>query len=299
MQRRNIKNYLFIKSLTPSARRMGKSYISRYILIAATALLASCSAYNDPENYGILTDYAIAAKYEGNGIVDYFFERDDGAILLINNSTPSEEVADGQRVKLYYQIDGESGGSESRMTIVNTKKVYNITLYAMVKVPVREPLSMSTLTPEESRRLGDDPLEQVTRLFFSGGYLNLEYRISANNEDGFHDLNLVIEDALIHAEEETDEEAGEELTLYIRYNNDASGSQAISSNLTDQEYAVSFDITRLIPEEQTTLKINFIWREPGRIATKSGTYTLDRSSYNPIVGSAGKVKATEIPGLRK
>lgn len=259
--------------------------ISGWLAAAVITLLSpACSEYDDPNDDQILTDYGTAHKYEGTGVVDYFFTRDDGAILLINNPVWDEEVADKQRVKLYYRIDGETAGTS--LTTVSTVAVYNITLFAMIEVPVRKPVMKSSAASGDIAGLGDDPLERITKMFFSGGYLNVEYRIQAD-EEARHDLNLVADDTTINTDENPDKNTNGVITLYIRYDSDA-GSKGISSNLTDQESEVSFDmqsIRELFPEESRPVTLEIVWRESGKgTVTKTVVYTLDPLSYKQIVG---------------
>ncbi len=236
----------------------------------------ACSKYEGKENVHI-TAYGSAVEYNGEGETDYYLLQDDGAILYIEkNVWPHEEIAPGQRVKFKYEIMGSP--SETRTTA--SGEVYDIALYYITMVPEWDPVSLSFINGNMEHRqdsIGNDPLAGITRMFFSGDYVNVEYAYW-KKEIRPHNVNLVVDDTEAH---------DGEVTVEIRFNANGDVPAGSTSGFSRIDTEVSFNIRSLVPAGEHSVNINFVWKEYGGSEPRRtrGVYTLDAGSSRPIVGS--------------
>ena len=245
--------------------------------MACVALAAlACSKYEDKKNVHI-TAYGLTVEYRGEGAANYSLLQDDGAILYIEkNAWPHEEVAPGQRVKFKYEIID----SPSETRTMASGEVHDIALYYITMVPEWDPVPLSFILEDEEHRqdsIGNDPLAGISRLFFSGDYVNVEYSYW-KKEIKPHNMNLVVDDM---------QAVEGEVRVEIRHN--ANGDMPGSSMAGfERKYRdVSFNIRSLVPPGENSVKIKFVWKESGKSkpVEKTGVFTLDSGAGKPIVGS--------------
>lgn len=256
----------------------GLKQISRgLIIVSAIFAVVACSKFDKQEKVHI-TAYGSTVEYDGEGVADYYLLQDDGAILYIKNLLwDYERYKDGQRVKFNYEIMDEHAATRTTAS----GETHDITLYYISMVPEWETVPMSFLTEEgqEHRQdsIGNDPLAGITRMFFSGDYVNVEYAYW-KKENKPHNMNLVVDDM-------TAEEG--EVRVEIRHNANGDVPGNSTSGFEYKISEVSFNIRSLIPAGKNSAKIRFVWKEYGKSGPmeKTAVYSPGLSSNRPIVGS--------------
>ena len=138
------------------------------------------------------------------------------------------------------------------------------------------PVKQSFIHENEGVRqdsIGNDPIN-VQEAWFGGRYLNVEFRIPV--KDGSkekHFINLVQDDVVAHHD-----------TVYVTLRHNAYGEKPGTGNdrgnFSWGRGRVSFDLTSIVPEGQTSVPVKLLWTEYGKNASEtvrredSGTYTL-------------------------
>ena len=153
---------------------------------------------------------------------------------------------------------------------------YYIRLYGVDDVLTKVPVKQSFINEDEEVRqdsIGNDPIN-VREAWFGGRYLNVEFRIPV--KDGSkekHFINLVQDDVGTHND-----------TVYVTLRHNAYGEKPDTGN-DRGNYSwgrgrVSFDLTSIVPEGQTSVPVKLLWTEYGKNTSEtvnredSGTYTL-------------------------
>lgn len=270
-------------------KKMGRHtrHILKSLLIVPLTLAVAfgCSKYDNPDNLHF-TDYGMACKYESGGSgPDYFLLRDDGATLYIKNLLwDYEKFGDGQRVKFDYEIMDNPGGT--RMTA--SGRTYDITLYYISMIPEWAPVPLSFILEDEEHRqdsIGNDPLGEITKMYFSGNHVNLTYTYWKKQNEP-HNMSLVVDDI-----EGTDDE----ITVYIRHNGNGDVPKGTESNFSRKKSEVSFSVESLVPAGRSSVSIKFVWQEyeKGKNKTwedveeksETRTFSLYGNSDKQIVGN--------------
>lgn len=245
----------------------------------ALAAVFACSKYDSPDDVHI-TAYGSAVKYNGTGVADYYLLQDDGAILYIKNLLWDYELyKDGQRVKFNYEIMDDSGGSRTAAS----GETHDITLYYISMVPEYDTVALSFIMGDEEHRqdsIGNDPLGEITKMFFSGGYLNVEYTYWKRGTQS-HDIRLVVDD--INATEN-------EVTVYIRHNANGDAPKGTESGFSRNESEVSFSIGSLIPAGKNSITVNFIWTEYAKGKNKTWNDVVERTEQRVFSLGSGPNK---------
>lgn len=183
---------------------------------------------------------------------------------------------DGAEEDLRVYVNYSIVGSERDETGLEGNMNYYIRLYGFDDVLTKVPVKQSFINEDKEVRqdsIGNDPIN-VREAWFGGRYLNVEFRIPV--KDGSkekHFINLVQGDVVAHND-----------TVYVTLRHNAYGERPDTGN--DQgNYSwgrgrVSFDLTSIVPEGQTSVPVKLLWTEYGKNTSEtvnredSGTYTL-------------------------
>lgn len=253
--------------------------MSSLAIVATMFASFACSKYDNPENVHI-TAYGSVVRYNGSGEeADYYLRQDDGATLFVKDFWGNELfTTDGQRVKFNYEIMDDAEGTRAQVS----GEIYDIRLYYISKVLELDTVALSFIMEDEEHRrdsIGTDPLGQITRMFFSGNYVNVQYTYWKKKNTS-HEINLVVDDM------NTTED---EVTVYICYNANGDAPESSESGFSREESEVSFNIGSLIPVGKNSIRIRFEWKEfaKGKTTEKMTTrvFSLDPGANKQIVGS--------------
>ena len=218
--------------------------------------------------------YGNLEKIDNGSRSKFAIRRDDGNRLIVTEGMPIrfDGAKEDLRVYAHYSIVGserDESGLEGNMN-------YYVRLYGLDDVLTKVPVKQSFIHENEGVRqdsIGNDPIN-VQEAWFGGRYLNVEFRIPV--KDGSkekHFINLVQDDVVAHHD-----------TVYVTLRHNAYGEKPGTGNdrgnFSWGRGRVSFDLTSIVPEGQTSVPVKLIWTEYGKNASEtvrredSGTYTL-------------------------
>lgn len=150
------------------------------LLFIAMPLLQSCLDDWDGDDRPLLTIGTVRI-IEGN---DYFFALDDGTKMYPGDTSyvHNYTLIEGQRAFIsFYPIEEKINGYEHNAQIHHIENILTKDIYSM--------------PAEKADSIGDDRIN-ITNLWISGNYLNIQYQLyHSNNPDKKHMLNLVINEA--------------------------------------------------------------------------------------------------------
>lgn len=250
------------------------------LLFAAAPLFTAC---DDDEDYyyvhngDMWSTYGNLEKIDNGSCQKYAIRMDDGDRLIVTDGMffSADEGDEGMRVHVRYAYVGSERGEAG----LNGTMDYYIRLYGINEVLCKEPVKQSFINENEEHRqdsIGNDPIN-VTDAWLGGKYLNVEFQVLVkNNSDVKHFINLVQEDVETH---------NDTVYVYLRHNAYEDGIDLAGTNQIERDYRwnfgrVSFDLTPILGENQTSTPIKFIWTAFNREITstvqcsETGTFTL-------------------------
>lgn len=228
------------------------------LMLAVLPAFAACDDNDDyyyVHNGDVWTTYGNLEKIDNGSRQKYAIRLDDGDRLIVTEGMgfSADEGDEGMRVHLRYAYVG----SERDETGLDTPMDYYIRLYDIDEVLCKQPVKQSFILADEEHRtdsVGNDPIN-VTEAWLSGDYLNVEFKVAMkHNSSVQHFINLVQDDVETH---------GDTVYLYLRHN-----AYEDAIDLTEGRPAgefrwgfgrVSFDVTSIVPEGQSSVPVKFIW----------------------------------------
>ena len=259
-------------------------HIFKYLLLMPlmVAFTVACSKYDSPENVHY-DDYGIVYTYNNPDIpkANFYIVRDDGVTLYIKALNTSGEFipTDGQRVRCNYEILSKVASDASTTRVAGVDE-YGIKLYSIFDVRTKDPVKQSFEDEDPEwweQNIGTDPLVKVTKMYYSGKYVNVEFTY-LRKSDVDHFVNLVVS--------EPDEKGV--VKAVICHNADGDMPQGGNTgSFREVTSEVSFDLSTLIPEDKDSVMIEFEWLEYGRQLprTESKLFTRNPKGNTLIVGS--------------
>ncbi len=252
--------------------------------------------YVGPGNSWI--SYGNLEKIDNGTPSKFAIRRDDGNRLIVTEGVPLNfrEATEDLRVYVNYSILG----SERDENGLDGKMNYYIRLYALDDVLTKSPVKQSFIDENETVRqdsIGNDPIN-VKEVWFGGRYLNLEFKIPVKEESKTkHMINLVQEDVVNHND-----------TIYLTLRHNAFGEKPNDGDTHEKYFwnrgRVSFDLTSILPNGQTSVPVKLIWNEYGKniseIITRedSGVYTLlnaQNENHGRALNYSAKLENEELP----
>lgn len=251
----------------------------KFALICSLIVMGFTACDDDDEYYYVgggssWLSYGNLEKIDNGSRSKFAIRRDDGNRLIVTEGMPIN--FDGAEEDLRVYVNYSIVGSERDETGLEGNMNYYIRLYGFDDVLTKVPVKQSFINEDEEVRqdsIGNDPIN-VREAWFGGRYLNVEFRIPI--KDGSkekHFINLVQDDVVAHND-----------TMYVTLRHNAYSEKPDTGN-DRGNYSwgrgrVSFDLTSIVPEGQTSVPVKLLWTEYGKNTSEtvnredSGTYTL-------------------------
>jgi hypothetical protein len=187
-------------------------------------------------SYGVIRNVVSNSNYE--------ILTDKGNTLMVTKSNTSQEIADGKRVMVNFEILSDKKKSEKEYE-VKVNGFYNLLSKPLVK-------ESFILEDETARRdsIGDDPFIDI-HAWFGGDYININvetYYEEFSNQK--HMINLVYNDTIASAD-----------TLYLTLYHNAYGEVPGLRSLYKGVGRCSFKLSDILPEEVDIMPIKLTWKE--------------------------------------
>lgn len=237
------------------------------LLLAATALLASCN--DDNSSYNIAYTYGQLSEVTDNG---YSILSDLGNKIVVAKSVaPTFKLEEGKRVHAQIEV------------FFDRDNVISANVNAIAPILTKQPVLLSKLTDAEKAEIGNDPVELYDAWFSAGKYLNIKFVTLRDRSSVAHFINLVV-----------DEKKSTDQKVIVEFKHNAYGEP-----LNYKAFGiVSFDITSLVPEGADKVTIELRWNDyEGRSLSDSGIFepalTNDRSIRNATVGTNDLIESID------
>lgn len=245
------------------------------VLLLMLPVFTACDDDNDD-------NYYLGNNWMGYGNLEktesqkgYMIRRDDGCGLVISSGvTPSQvEENNGKRIYAEYTVLGNAWENNNSL---DAPMNYYVHLNYLREVLCKNPVKQSFIDEKKEHRtdsIGNDPIN-VQRAWFGGKYLNVEFKIPVKeNSSTKHFINLVQDDITLHND-----------SVYITLHHNAYGETPDKNKCYWSFGQVSFDLTSIVPADQTSVPVKLIWTEYSKNSSEkinksdSGTYTLKKSN---------------------
>ena len=266
------------------------------LMLAVLPAFAACDDDDDyyyVHNGDVWTTYGNLEKIDNGSRQKYAIRLDDGDRLIVTEGMgfSADEGDEGMRVHLRYAYVG----SERDETGLDTPMDYYIRLYDIDEVLCKQPVMQSFILADEEHRtdsVGNDPIN-VTEAWLSGDYLNVEFKVAMkHNSSVQHFINLVQDDVETH---------GDTVYLYLRHNAYEDAIDLAEGRPTGEFRwgfgRVSFDVTSIVPEGQSSVPVKFIWTAFNKDLTgtveKSDTGTFHASPVQDEEQGLGRHRTVE------
>ena len=237
------------------------------LLLALMVVLPVFTACDDDDDYYYIhngdmwTTYGNLERIDNGSRQKYAIRLDDGDRLIVTEGIgfTADAEDEGARVHLRYAYVG----SERNETGLDTPMDYYIRLYEIDEVLCKQPVKQSFILADEEHRtdsIGNDPIE-VTEAWLGGKYLNVEFEVPVkHNSTVQHFINLVQDDVESH---------NDTVYVYLRHNAYEDAIEDANGRTSVRDYRwmggrVSFDLTSILPDGETSVPVKFIWTAFGK-----------------------------------
>jgi hypothetical protein len=218
-----------------------KKYIINNSFILLLAIISGFACRDEKEetyvSYGVIQN-AVSST-------DYQILTDKGNTLNVSESYSEQEIVDGKRVLVNFEIKSDKEAS---------KKEYNVKVngfYTLLSKPLVN--ESFILADEQTRRdsIGNDAFLGVYA-WFGGDYININFEAFFANSNTKHLINLVYDDT---------REASDTLYLTLCQNSYGEIPAYNDMYLYKGTGRCSFRLTDLLPEGSSSAPVKLSWRE--------------------------------------
>lgn len=253
----------FVKYLLP---------VSLFVLMFWACDDDDCCPYGRWVSYGMVEENAAGSELA--------IKLDNGSYLSIYHNYSGIRLKDQDRVAVNYELIGDY--------VVNDEeqRVYPADIYDVVRLLSKPPVKQSFINEDEVKRedsLGYDPIKVIDEMWFGGKYLNVRFGVAVNRYGSSvsHFINVVQDDV------DVDEEGY--VNLYLRHNGYTDVPNG--GNYSDFVFGrsiVSFDISSLVPEDETSVKVRVHWKDYGSSWLDDPVDRTDTGEFKPYKSQASR-----------
>lgn len=250
-----------------------------YLATLLVVILAFSSCDND-DNYNdsYIISYGVITSVDQNDNYAAIIKQDGGAILTVTESLVNVKLEADMRVIMNYTILGLTRTSSS-----DNKNYFDVRLNAIDSVLSKGVVKQSFINEDKeliSDSLGNDPIVKIHNAWFTEKFLNLNFEYYTNNLSRTtdsrkrHMISLIYDDVTL-------EDGAVVLTLRHNAFEDVPTGNVQYYNALAR---VSFDVSSIIPEGQTSTKIILKWKSYGT-SVNNVVENSYKSEFDPSIYS--------------
>lgn len=195
-----------------------------------------------PAVFACQRDYTLVYQHTAFGVVqDGSIVTDDGLVFHVDEQTCPGQIDTMNRVCFTCDVLRK-----------REDKSFDIRLTALSAPLTKAPLLQSETGPDPA--LGEDPID-LTKAWFSGGYLNMQFRIPSDGRETVHRLNLLWNNT------------ASKDTVRLRFYHDDQLEEPLKDTTSWLQGYVCFETAPFSPDHGKVLPVRLEWHTPSPTVT--------------------------------